>query len=86
MSRKALCVVYGAIAVAALVASWSQMFPYTHSLTDSFVTFWRDTKVTPASRFITADILMFGLAAAFLMVTETRRHNVRFAWAYIAAS
>ena len=64
-SRKVLCAVYGAIAVAALVATWSNGGPYVHSVTDVLVNFWRDTKVTSASRFITADILMFSLAAAF---------------------
>jgi hypothetical protein len=42
------------------------------------VDFWRDTRATAASRFITADILMFALAAGILMVTEARRHNVKF--------
>jgi hypothetical protein len=44
---------------------------------------WSDTKATPASRFITADILLFGLAASILMVIEARRRNVRMVWAYI---
>jgi len=63
-SRKVLCAVYGAIAVVALIATWSNGGPYVHSVTDFLVNFWRDTKVTSASRFITADILMFALAAA----------------------
>lgn len=81
--RKALCAVYGTIAVAALIATWSNAGPYAHSVTAVLVDFWRDTKVTSASRFITADILMFALAAAVLMVIEARRLNVRFVWAYI---
>ena len=82
-SRKVLCAVYAAIAVAALIATWSQAGPYAHSISAFFVGFWSDTKVTPASRFIAADILLFGLAASILMVSEARRHNVRFVWAYI---
>ena len=82
-SRKVLCAVYAAIAVAALIATWSQAGPYSHSVSAFFVSFWSDTKVTPASRFITADILLFGLAASILMVSEARRHNVRFVWAYV---
>jgi hypothetical protein len=85
-SRKVLCAVYGAIAVAALIATWSNGGPYVHSVTDFLVNFWRDTKVTSASRFITADILMFALAAAVLMVVEARRRNVRFVWAYIVGA
>ena len=82
-SRKVLCAVYAAIAVAALIATWSQAGPYAHSISAVLVGFWSDTKVTPASRFIAADLLLFGLAASILMVSEARRHNVRFVWAYI---
>ena len=58
------------------------MGPYLHRPADFLVTFWRDAKVTPASRVITADILLFGLAAMILMVIEAPKHNVRFVWAY----
>jgi len=60
-SSKILCTVYAVIALAALIATWSQNLAYVHSLADlttfigSFVT---DTKVNPASRSITADILL----------------------------
>jgi hypothetical protein len=33
-SRKVLCVVYGVIAVAALIGTWSHIGPYLHSFTD----------------------------------------------------
>jgi hypothetical protein len=55
-----------------------------NSAADFFLTFWRDAKIIPASRSITADVLVFGLAAIILMVTEGRKHNVRFVWAYVA--
>lgn len=84
--RKVLCGVYGAIAVAALIATWSQGGPYAHSIHAFVVGFWSDSKVTSASRFIAADILLFGLAATILMLTEARKHNVKFVWAYIAAA
>ena len=85
-SRKVLIVVYAAIAIAALIATRSNGGPHIHSVTDLVVHFWRDTKVTPASRFITADILMFALAVGILMVVEARKHNVRFVWAYIVGA
>jgi hypothetical protein len=47
------------------------------------VDFLNDSKVTPASRSLTVDILLFFLAAAILMVVEARKHGVRFVWAYI---
>lgn len=85
-SRKVLCVVYGAIAVVALIATWSQAAAYVHSPTDFFVNFWRDTQVTAASRDIAADALMLALSVVILMVIEARKHNVRFVWLYVVGS
>lgn len=85
-SRKLLCAVYATIALAALIATWSQNVAYFNSISDFFPglgTFVRETKVTPASRSITVDILFFFLAAAILMVIEARKHGVRFVWAYV---
>jgi hypothetical protein len=81
-----ICAVYAAIALGALIATWSQAGPYTHSVTGFLFNVWRDTKVTPASRFMTADVLMLALAVDILMVVEARRHNVRFVWAYIVGA
>lgn len=80
-AAKVRCGVYAAIAVAALVATWSQNLAYDGS--DFLSRFLPDTAVTPASRSITADILLLFLSAAVLMVIEARKHNVRFVWAYI---
>lgn len=86
-ARIALCAVYGAIAVIALVATWSQNLAYFHSGVSDFFpafgAFLSDTKVTPAARSITVDIGLFFLAAAVFMVIEARKHNIRFVWAYI---
>ena len=80
-AAKVRCGVYAVIAVAALVATWSQNLAYEGS--DFLARFLPDTTVTPASRSITADILMLFLSAAVLMVAEAHKHNVRFVWAYI---
>lgn len=82
-SRKVLCAAYAAIAVTALIATWRQNLAYQNGAADFFSSFWRETKVTPASRSITVDILLFFLAAAILMVIEARKHGVRLVWAYI---
>jgi len=82
-SRKLLCAVYAVIAVAALIATWSQNVAYLGG-GNLFVDFWRDTRVNPASQSITVDIALFFLAAAVFMVIEARRHGIRFVWAYIA--
>jgi hypothetical protein len=83
-SRKGLCVVYGAIAVVALVATWSQNVAYLDHGGRFFLDFMNDLKVTPASRSFTGDFLMFGLAVLILMVLEARKHGVKFVWLYIA--
>jgi hypothetical protein len=83
-SRKVLCVVYGAIAVAALIATWSQNLAYSDKPGRFLLDFVNDSKVTPASRSLTVDILLFGLAAMILMVIEARKYGVKFVWLYIA--
>jgi len=83
-SRKVLCVVYGAIALAALIGTWSQGGPYTHSVSDFLVTFWRDTKVNSASRFIAVDALMLSASVVILTIIEGRKYHVRWVWLYIA--
>ena len=82
-SSKVLCGVYGAIAIAALIATWSQNIAYFDNPGGFLLDFLNDSKVTPASRSLTVDILLFGFAAVILMVIEARKHGVRFVWAYI---
>jgi hypothetical protein len=85
-SRVVLCTVYGLIALAALIATWSQNLAYFGNPAD-FVSalgaFLVDLKVNPAARSIAADIALVFLAAAIFMVIEARKHGVRFVWAYI---
>ena len=81
-SNTVRCAVYGAIAIVALIATWSQNIAYLDS-PSGLGDFWVATKVNPASRSITVDIALFFLAAAVLMVTEARKHGVRFVWLYI---
>jgi len=83
-SSKVLCVVYGTIAVAALIATWSQNLAYFDKPARFLLDFMNDSKVTPASRSLTVDILLFGLAAMILMVIEARKYGVKFVWLYIA--
>jgi hypothetical protein len=85
-SSKVLCVVYGGIAAAALVATWPQNTAYLHAgIGRYFIDFLAGVEVTPASRSIACDILYFFLAAAIFMVLEARKHGIRFVWAYLAA-
>jgi Protein of unknown function DUF2834 len=84
MSRRVLCVVYIAIALVALIATWSQNILFFHGGAN-FMGFWEATKANPASRSITVDIALLLLSVAILMVIEARRLGVKFVWAYIAA-
>jgi len=84
MSRKVLCAVYAVIALVALVATWSQnLIQFTNG--GNIIDFFQDLKVNPASRSITVDIFLFGLAAMILMLVEARRVGVKYVWAYILA-
>jgi len=83
-SSKVLCAVYGVVALIALIATWSQNAAYFDNPGGFLLDFFNDSKVTPASRSLTVDIVLFFLAAAILMVVEARKHGVRFVWAYIA--
>ncbi|MCT7659472.1 DUF2834 domain-containing protein [Mycobacterium deserti] len=82
-SSKVLCALYAAISLAALIATWSQNLAYSDRGGQFLVAFWADTKANAAARSITADIALFLLAAAILMVVEARKHGVAFVWAYI---
>src|SRR5690242_5788189 len=83
MSSKVLCGVYGLIALAALIATWSQNAAYFGDPGGFLIDFFNDSRVTPASRSLTVDIILFFLSAAILMVIEARKHGVRFVWVYV---
>jgi hypothetical protein len=82
-ASKALCAVYAVISLAALIATWSQNAAYFDSPGRFLVDFLNDSKVTPASRSLTVDIVLFFLAAGILMVVEARKHGVKYVWLYI---
>ncbi len=86
-TTKLLCTAYAAIAVAALIATWSQNLAYADRGIGFLTVFWQDTKVNAASRSITADIALFLLAGGIVfMVFEARKHGIRFVWVYVIAS
>jgi hypothetical protein len=72
-SSKVLCAVYAVIAVVALIATWSQNAAYFDDPGGFLLDFLNDSKVTPASRSLSADIVLFFLAAGILMVIEARK-------------
>jgi len=82
-TSKALCAVYAVVSIAALIATWSQNAAYFDNPGRFLVDFLNDSRVTPASRSLTVDIVLFFLAAGILMVVEARKHGVKFVWLYI---
>ena len=74
---------YAVISLAALIATWSQNAAYFDNPGRFLVDFLNDSKVTPASRSLTVDIVLFFLAAGILMVVEARKHGVKYVWLYI---
>lgn len=82
-TTKVRCGLYAAIAIVALIATWSQNLAYADNPSGFLLDFLNDAKVTPASRSLTVDIVLFFLAAAIFMVVEARKHAIRFVWAYV---
>ena len=78
-SRQLLCLVYAAVALFALLGTWSQNLHYMKNLADFLV----DAKANPAARSVTIDIFLVALSASFFMVWEARRLGMRFVWAYV---
>ena len=84
ISRKALCVTYGVIALLAFVTTWANVLAYVSlGVVGSNVAFWQDTLVNPASRFLALDVFFLGLAVFVWMVLEARRLGMRGVWLYL---
>jgi len=84
---KALCALYGAIAVAALIGTWTQNLAFL-ALPDNggVMGFIRASNANPAAASIGIDLGFMCLAAFVWMVVEARRLGIRFVWGYIALS
>ena len=83
VSRKVLCLVYGLIAVLALMGTWGNNVAYLHlGFLDVALTFLQDTLANPASRSITVDLFFLSLAVVVWMVLEARRLGMRGVWLY----
>lgn len=84
ISRKALCIVYGLVALLALVGTWGNNLAYLSlGFTGMATQFWQETLVNPASRSITVDLFFLGLAVFVWMVLEARRLGMRGVWLYL---
>ena len=89
-SRRLLCAAYAAIAVLALVGTWTQNVYYFHAddgpagFALATGRFWAATLATPASISVAVDLVLFFVAAAAFMVIEARRLEIRGVWLYVA--
>jgi hypothetical protein len=84
ISRKALCILYGLIALFALVGTWGNNVAYLAlGFVGANMTFWQETLANPASRSITVDLFFLGLAVFVWMVLEARRLGMRGVWLYL---
>ena len=84
IQRKTLCFIYGVIAVLALIGTWGNNIAYMdRGFLDANLMFWQDTFANPASRSITVDLFLLGLAVFVWMVLEARRLRMRGVWLYL---
>ncbi|KGI67854.1 DUF2834 domain-containing protein [Mycolicibacterium rufum] len=83
VSSRILCGCYAAVALAALVATWSQNAAYLGDPAHFLTGFVADVSATPAGRSFSADLILVYLSASIFMVSESRRRGIRFVWAYI---
>jgi hypothetical protein len=83
VTTRVLCGCYAAIALVALIATWSQNVAYLGDPAGFVTDFVADLSATPASRSFSADLILLYLSASIFMVSEARRRGIRFVWAYI---
>lgn len=84
ISRKALCGLYGLIALLALAGTWGNNVAYLSlGFVGASTAFWQETLANPASRSITVDLFFLGLAMFVWMVLEARRLGMRAVWLYL---
>ncbi len=86
-NNRNLCLIYGVIAAAALIGTWSRNLAFL-AMPDNggVVGFIRMAMVNPAAASLTIDLGFFCLAAVIWMVAEAQRVGVRFVWIYVVLS
>jgi hypothetical protein len=78
-----------ALGLLGLVGTWAQGFHYlAHGFVAGNVLFWKETVATPASTFLTVDILVLAAAVFVIMFAEGRRLRLGagWLWGYFLAS
>ena len=86
-SEKIICGLYAAIAVMALVTTWSNNIAFMlEPENQNALSFFRALYANGATASITNDLLFYALAGSIFMVLEARRLHMRHVWVYILLS
>lgn len=85
--KKALCLFYGAVSLAALIATWSQNLAFLAQPDNGgALGFIQQSMANPAAASLSYDLLFVCLAAFAFMLVEARRLGIRYVWVYIVLS
>jgi hypothetical protein len=86
-SGKALCALYGALAVVALFATWSNNIAFFMQPDNGGLWgFIRGGYANPAAASLSNDLFLLGAACAVFMFTEAKRLGIRYVWVYVILS
>jgi hypothetical protein len=87
MRTRPLAVLYGLIALGALIATWTENIAFFGQDHDNGLwDFVKGGYANHASSSLTNDLWFIGLAAIVFMVVESRRLGIKRVWIYIVLS
>lgn len=84
-TRKNLCIVYGVVALIALVGTWWNNILYFQD-GGSLVDFFKQGYLNHATSSLTNDLILLLVSAFILMVVEARRLGIKYVWVYLVLS
>jgi hypothetical protein len=82
-TEKALCAIYAALAVLALVGTQWALVDFLRSDDNDMGALIDGITANPAAGFVSIDLGVVALAAVVFMVVEGRRLRIRGWWAYV---
>ncbi|MGB3287328.1 DUF2834 domain-containing protein [Mycolicibacter algericus] len=81
-ARRNLCILYGVIALVALIATWAHNIAY-FSAGGNTLDFLASCFANHAVSSMTIDLIVVSVAALIFMVVEARRIGVEYLWVYV---
>lgn len=82
-ARRNLCILYGVIALVALIATWAHNIAYFSAGGDT-LDFLASCFANHAVSSMTIDLTLVSVAALVFIVVEARRTGVKYLWVYVA--